>query len=39
LLQLSRTRQPKVLLGDELGYELSPPGQNKQASEHTRGNV
>jgi uncharacterized protein len=35
----SWSRQPKGLLGDELGYELSPPGQNKQASEHTQGNV
>ena len=35
----SWSRQPKGLLGDELGYELSLPGQNKQAREHTHGNV
>jgi hypothetical protein len=28
------SRQPKGLLGDELGYELSPPGQNKQENIH-----
>jgi uncharacterized protein len=32
-------RQPKGLVGDELGLELSPQGQNKQAREHTQGNV
>ena len=35
----SWSRQPKGLFGDELGYEFSPPGQNKQAREHTQGNV
>ena len=35
----SWSSQPKGLLGDEHGYELSPPGQNKQAREHTRENV
>jgi hypothetical protein len=35
----SWSRQPKGLLGDELGYELSPLGQNKQAREHTQGNA
>jgi uncharacterized protein len=35
----SWSRQPKGLFGDELEYELSPPGQNKQAREHTQGNV
>jgi uncharacterized protein len=33
------SRQPKGLLGDALGFELSPPAQNKQARENTQGNV
>ncbi len=35
----SWSRQPKGLLGDELGYELSLPGQNKYPKETTPGNV
>jgi hypothetical protein len=30
----SWNRQPRGLLGDALGFELSPPGQNKQENIH-----